>query len=649
MSFADGMVQYEEALKGGKKYYKSCVHNGTYPYLTVLDEIVESSQIVASVDIGVIDIPTELIVGTKTSGRHTAFAGDFMPLMPLDTEFAHKWISLCDAHLSEGIREPVRCYEYLGRFYVEEGNKRVSVLRSFGSPAVPGRVERLIPVYSSDKEIAAYYEFMEFYKLSRTYRFRFDKSGSYTKLQAALGFEAEHQWTTDEKRSIRSSLFYFESAVRQHHADVSQIILSDAFLVWLQLYSLEAIKNMSEAELVQAVDGIWRQVLALDSDAPITLSTQEPAAPNLSFIEKLTMRSHVNVAFIHEMSAEKSGWIRAHEEGRMFLEKNMGSAVTTKAYFLNGIDEAEEVMDSAIADGAQLIITTTPPLITACRRIAAKHNNSIDILNCSVSMPYPGVRTYYSRIYEGKFVSGAIAGAICKNGTIGYVASSPIFGVPAAINAFALGAMMTNPNVSIKLVWSCSEEKPVEKLLEQGISVISNRDIPTRNQPMEHWGLCTVNEQGELSALASPYWNWGNFYIKVVSGILNGSWKAFSSSDGVKAVNFWWGMLSGAVGVRLSEDLPVGIYRLANILKSGLKDGTIDPFQTRLVAQDGTVKNDGTRILSTEEIISMDWLCECVDGHIPQFDELLPMSQEIVRLLGIYRGWLPPEKGGILL
>ena len=54
-------------------------------------------------------------------------------------------------------------------------------------------------------------------------------------------------------------------------------------------------------------------------------------------------------------------------------------------------------------------------------------------------MSYAGLRTYYSRIYESKFITGAIAGAMARNDTIGYIANYPIFGVPAGINAFALG------------------------------------------------------------------------------------------------------------------------------------------------------------------------------------------------------------------
>ena len=39
----------------------------------------------------------------------------------------------------------------------------------------------------------------------------------------------------------------------------------------------------------------------------------------------------------------------------------------------------------------------------------------------------------------------------------------------------------------------------------------------------------------------------------------------------------------------------------------------------------------------------MDWLGENVVGSIPQFDELLPISQGLVRELGVYKDDIPPE------
>ena len=116
--------QYNRALKLGQKSYKECVLRGRYPYPQVLDDILDDAMLVGRVELGVLEIPTEQIVGTKTRGRRLAFADNFMPLMEPDSEFAFKWMELCAAHLGdEGIREPIRCYEYMGRFYVQEGNK----------------------------------------------------------------------------------------------------------------------------------------------------------------------------------------------------------------------------------------------------------------------------------------------------------------------------------------------------------------------------------------------------------------------------------------------------------------------------------------------------------------------------------------------
>jgi hypothetical protein len=45
----------------------------------------------------------------------------------------------------------------------------------------------------------------------------------------------------------------------------------------------------------------------------------------------------------------------------------------------------------------------------------------------------------------------------------------------------------------------------------------------------------------------------------------------------------------------------------------------------------------------------MDWLSDTVEGAIPQFSEILPMAQSIVRLLGVYREAIPPVKDGPIL
>ena len=133
MSFDD----YSKAYKAGKKEYQRHLAEGSYPYLQALDESISHIDIVSEVSLGLQQIPSELIAGTRSIGRRTAFAPNYMPLLDPHSEFAAKWINLCGSHLKEGIREPVTACEFMGHFYIVEGNKRVSVLKYFDAPFIP--------------------------------------------------------------------------------------------------------------------------------------------------------------------------------------------------------------------------------------------------------------------------------------------------------------------------------------------------------------------------------------------------------------------------------------------------------------------------------------------------------------------------------
>lgn len=647
---AQAVELYKTALKTGQKNHRECVIRGRYPYLQVLDEILTESMIAGQIELGHVEVPAELIVGTKAPGRKTAFSADFMPLLDYGTEFSLKWVELCSSHLEEGIRDAVKCYEYLGRFYVQEGNKRVSVLKSLGALSIPCSVTRIIPTYSDDPVIVAYYEFMQFYRLSHCYELRFERPGFYPKLQAALGFEADHRWTSDERKAIVARFMRFKAAFDKLNSDEAPADSCDAFLVWLKVYTLDEMKEMSDAQILKNLKRIWDDVLVQSHPDPIQVkTTEETDSGILNKIFGIGKVSKLNIAFIYDRSPADSNWTAAHDLGRQYLEKVMGSRLTVRTYVLQDPkDDAQALMEEAIADGADAIFATTPPLITACWKIAVKHPE-VYILNCSVSMPYTGVRTYYSRVYEGKFITGAIAGAMAGSDTIGYVASYPILGVPASINAFALGAQMTNPRAKVVLHWSCTPGNCQDVFTRKGIRVISNRDVPSIMHPYEEWGTYEIHPDGALSPLASPYWDWGKFYEKMVRQILEGQWETESESGAKQAVNYWWGMKSDVIDVRLGNDLPEGVRQLAEILRQGVKDGTIDIFHRPIVSQDGTVRNDGSRWLSPEDILNMDWLCNNVEGSIPTFDQILPMSQSMVRLLGIYRDQIPPEKGAAIL
>ena len=108
-------------------------------------------------------------------------------------------------------------------------------------------------------------------------------------------------------------------------------------------------------------------------------------------------------------------------------------------------------------------------------------------------------------------------------------------------------------------------------------------------------------------------------------------------------MNYLWGMDSGVIDVALSENVPEGVRALADLLMERLKKGELDVFGRKLYAQDGSLISDGERKLSWLEILKMDKLAASVQGRIPEYGELLPLSRPLVRSLGIYKEKLPPE------
>ena len=643
--------EYTRALRMGQKEKKELSAAGLAASPAVLDDLLPGISQYAIEELPVQEIPIERIIGTKSAGRISAFTPGFLPLLDLDSEFAAKWISLCAAHLSDvGIREPILCYEYLGDFYVQEGNKRVSVLKYFGAAKIPSVIKRVLPAKSNEPRIKAYYEFLDFYKVSKMYDLQFQRPGDYAKFLAFQGKEPGEEWSERERRSFSSHYHYFKQAFKELVGEEKGLRAEDALLLWLQVYPASQLGELSPKELKKSLAGLWEDVVAGSGEEPVKLHTV-PALERKGLLEKLITPApgHLNVALIHQRDADTSSWTRSHEKGAQHLKDALAAQVTVRSYFhADTAEQAEALLDQAVEDGAELVFTTTPQLLRPTLKSAVKYPK-VRFLNCSADTPLSSVRSYYCRSFEGKFITGVIAGAMAENDVIGYIASYPIMGVPASINAFALGAQMTNPNAKILLEWSCLPGDSTRTLLKSGVKIISNRDIPVQSERYLEdggYGMYIIDGSGKLVPLASPCWLWGKLYENVVRTILSGNWTQKKSVP--EAVNYWWGMDSGAIDVELSSQIPESLRALVSLLMQDMREGRAEPFKRKIVSQDGEIKNDGSRSFSPLELLRMDWLCGNVIGTIPEYEELLPISKALVRELGVHRESIPPEKEGTL-
>ena len=643
MATNEALEQYNLAQKAGLRQVKERLAAGLAPHPEVLDELLPPHLADDWQDLGVVEIPAERIAGTKTAGRMGALSAEFLPLLDSSTEFAAKWMNLCDAHLSqEGIREPVVCYEYLGHFYIQEGNKRVSVLRSFGATYITAAVRRILPAEDGSERVQAYHEFLDFYRDTDCYSILFTQPGQYPKLMSFLGKEPGVAWNRWEQRTFRAWFQYFKDAYLALGGDRLSLSPEEALLEWLEVYHFQDLRHFSDARLRDSLRQLWTDLEAISEDAPVQVTLEPGSHRGLWNRLLFSAPEHLQVAFVYQMDPDSSPFIRGHDLGRQHLEQVFGSKVTVKVYpNANSQEEAEAILDRAVAEGAQLVFTATPRLTRATRKAAMEYPK-VHFFNCAVHVPYASMRTYYCRIFEAKFITGAIAGAMADNDRIGYIASHPIYGVPASINAFALGAQMTNPRARVQLRWSCLPGDPVGELTRAGCQVISNRDVPTSEQrylQFGEYGTYFVEPDGLLVPLASPCWLWGKLYEQIVASVFNGTLE-----PGSQAMNYWWGMDSGVIDVELSPRLPESMRYLTDALRRGISSGSLDLFRRRILDQAGNLRNDGSRGFDPETLLTMDWLCENVDGCIPEFEDVLPFAQPMIRELGLHKEKIPPEK-----
>lgn len=634
-------LYYKDALKLAQKEYRACISQGVSPCLPVLDDFVSTGNTAAMVDLGIVQIPAEHIVGTKTRGRMNAFSANFMPMLEEGTEFADKWKRLCNAHLTEGIRDPIKAYEYMNRFYVEEGNKRVSVLKFFDALSIPGHVYRIMPD-GSGEEVELYNEFVDFYKYSKVNFIEFSKKGSYAQLQKALGKEAGEEWSDDDRSEFAGTYYYFKKAYLASGGEKLQSTVGDAMLSYVLIYGYPELSNTDTADIKKNLSKMWEEVELHEDDEPIELSAEPAEEVKPSVITRVLSAAApklTRVAFIHDGSPEKSGWVHDHEKGRNYVQRVFDDKIETVAYN-NAMDNAmdndpQEVIQQAIDDGAKIVFTTSPRLTNASLR-AAIDNPEIIVMNCALNKSHRYIRSYYTRMYEAKFILGAIAGSLSESGNLGYVCDYPIYGQIAGINAFALGAQMANPRAKVYLEWSavCGAKAAAEKLAEKGIHYISSQDTARfREDDRESFGLSYVRDD-HRELLANPVWKWGVYYEEILRRVFNKTLQAeYENSN--KALNYYWGMSAGVVDIGYSLNLNRASKKFAEFLKESISHKVCSPFLTPIYTQNGDVIGKGQKKLSLDQIINMDYLVENVVGSIPQYEELSPMGKATVDTAGV--------------
>ena len=639
--------EYARARKMGLKQVDEAFSRGGFPYPRALDDACPDWSRLPAVSIGTMEIPLSLVGGTVTRGRQGMFSCGFLPIAEEGSEFSTKWEALLAHQLEEGISDPIRVYEYLQRFYVLEGNKRVSVARFLGMAAIDAQVTRIMPAHGTP-EAEAYDEFLRFWAVCPLYGLDFSKPGSYLRMAKLLGRSLDEPWPTEQVQRLRSAFALFSRAYEGKKAARAGASAADAFLVYLQAYATSDPLAAGEGKMSERIRAIMGELKVASQDEPIAYASELPEAKGVvpsirSTVRQVVGRRPVHLAFIYDKTPQTSGWIALHELGREALSQDDEALVRTSAYAGCSDEESfAEAVESALADDADLVVTVSPRQFEQTLRAAVAHPKA-RFVNCSIKLSSDKVRTFYARMYEAKFVLGALAACLATNHQIGYLAVSPIYGAMSEINAFALGAAMIDPEATIHLEWVTSDAVDWRAAMRAaGVSVLSGLDFSDPADDEKPCGLCTVAEDGTMGIAAMPVWDWSRYYALIARAIRDESWGKDAKATRDHARNYWPGMGSGVVRIQCSEELAEGHRRLVDALGNAVAGGALLPFDARIVDQGGRVRRElGQDQLPDEELASMSWLAANVSGRLPRRYELSDDGRRAVEASGV----IPADDG----
>ena len=231
----------------------------------VLEKILDEAMISDKLDMGILDVPTNMIVGSARSmERNAMYSRDLLPLSHPNSAYAELWRKLyAELASEEKFDEEIKCVEYLGKFYVIDGMKRASVAKFFDLPTIKSWVIRVMPIKNDSAEIAQYYEFLFDYQLTHLYQLQFTQKGYFGQLQKGLQRQSTYVWNEADRISFLHYWPKIESAFRKSYGDCLKITAADALVVLMKRYSFSQIIHMESWVLARVFQAAGRELYAL--------------------------------------------------------------------------------------------------------------------------------------------------------------------------------------------------------------------------------------------------------------------------------------------------------------------------------------------------------------------------------------------------
>jgi basic membrane protein A and related proteins len=330
--------------------------------------------------------------------------------------------------------------------------------------------------------------------------------------------------------------------------------------------------------------------------------------------------SDLKAAFIYVGPVGDAGWTYRHNEGRKCLEEE--GVETAFVESVPETAEVEAVERDFVGQGFDVVFATAFGYQPFTQKVAQENPDVYFFGITPTVAPADNIENFYGHLWDGRYLTGLVAGSMTEANEIGFVAAQPIPTVIAGINAFTLGVREVNPDATVRVVWTLSwfdppkEKQAAVSLVEGGADVVAqHQDTPSAVQGAAQEGAWAIGSESDMTEFApdkyltGTIWDWCNFYKQAMEQVANGEFEAGE---------FYGGLDDGTVKIApLNDRVPQDVQQQVEEAEQGLIDGELDYWQGPLNDnQGGQVVGEGETI-TIEDINNMDWLVEGVEGNIP--------------------------------
>lgn len=325
------------------------------------------------------------------------------------------------------------------------------------------------------------------------------------------------------------------------------------------------------------------------------------------------------IGFIILGDINEAGWNASHYNGIKAACDEFGLELIVRDHVKEFSGQCPVAVEELVNEGVGAIFLVSFNYASEVRHIMDKYPN-ISFINTSTLEHARNLTSCFARMYQGRYLSGVLAGMKTKSNIIGYVAAMPNAEVCRGINAFTLGVQRTNPNAKVLVMWTGDwqvedvEAEHARLLIEKyGADVLTyHQDVDVTAKVAEEHDVDFIAYNAHLEGYSDHYLaaiicHWDLYYKDILQKHMKG--ELFSIRDN------WAGVQQGVITLAdYSEAVTPKMRSMINLVYNELLYNNNLIFYDEIYDNQGKLRCGKNQVIDEKILLSdIDWLVKGVE------------------------------------